>query len=119
MIFKKRYGYEPPKIRKPIVESAPDWIRLLYSDTVLRPYISDLDELGFILAADLIELLIVQLKIDRIRAEDKQEEVKRQLRNCDWYEFYTFVESVGRKIKERNDAWIEKIENNQYRTTFY
>jgi len=107
--FVKRYGYEPEKEPKPIIESAPDWLRLLYIENILRKYV----DFGEVLSIDPIEVepvysqeeiidkLAIQLKLEKVNKREPWKTTRILLRECEWYQFYNFVEIIGRSIQTR------------------
>ncbi|HAZ48742.1 MAG TPA: hypothetical protein DDW76_23450 [Cyanobacteria bacterium UBA11369] len=132
MTFSRRQGYDPNQPKDPILEDAPEWLRIYYIKKVLnhltfvdddfRYRNSDRRPLGI---KSLHENFCVLIREDTKGTYDDSsycwEELTSHLRQCPWYQFYDFVELAGREVKEAEqsnefeDEWIARFGFEAYR----
>ncbi len=124
--FSRRYGFDPNQPTGPIVDDAPEWIRVDYINQVLSPItFVDMDDrykntenapLGIkALHESFCSLLREETAYTYNDSWYCWDELAGHLRSCAWYQFYDFVELAGRSLKEAeaqhalDDDWLAEF----------
>ena len=114
--FSERHGHNNGDGREPISDSAPDWLRLLYIDNILKQYVElgqnnppihpiEVDPLYS--TEELLDLIIIHFRLDKIKTSKAWKKARDILREREWHQFYSFVELIGQKLKTRLEGLAE------------
>lgn len=132
MAFSRRFGYDPKQPTSPVLEDAPEWLRVDYLNLILQritfvdgdPRYSN--EGGRPIGIKAIHSAFCAL----LRAETDSkysdswycwDELVSHLKACAWYHFYDFVELAGRQLSKEqdqhsfNEHWIAEYGYGRYR----
>jgi len=124
MTFSTRYGYDNQNLAEAILEDAPSWLRLgyikileqfTYTDDDSRYENSDGRPLG---TKYLNEKICIKFcRESESSATDSwgcNEFLRDLVKSCEWYQFYDFIEIIGKEIKSEEKMWRESPKASEY-----
>lgn len=107
--FSSRYGFKPEEYREPVYDDAPKSLRALFINTILTKLtFIDRDARYRMKRPIGVKSLYEEYCVLIYKAPEEQYEdswhcndiLENEIRNCEWYHFFDFVELVGIKMKE-------------------
>ncbi|SDY14869.1 AbiJ-NTD4 domain-containing protein [Nitrosomonas sp. Nm58] len=123
--FSSRYGYNPKDAKAPILEEAPEWLRIGYINGILEKLLYVDNDSRYTNKGDrplgtkeLLENYCLLLRQEPGEAYYDSwfciDSLKELLKEAPWYSFYDFVELAAKKIREQeqyrmDDAWISQF----------
>jgi AbiJ N-terminal domain 4 len=128
--FSSRYGYDPKDAKSPILEEAPEWLRIGYINGILEKLIYIDQDTRYKNSEDcplgvkaLLENYCLLLRQEPEAAYYDSwicvDALKGLLKDVPWYAFYDFVELVAKNLREEEifqfDAtWLSKYGVTRY-----
>lgn len=123
--FSSRFGYDPKDAKAPILEDAPEWLRIAYINGILEKLLYIDKDTRYTNSEDcplgtkeLIENYCLLLRQDPDESYHDSwhciDLLKSLLKDVPWYNFYDFIELVAKKLREQeqyqlDDSWALKF----------